>query len=111
MVKSISEKYGPRPRFSRTSLAIRIAIMKQEKGPSRRGKDSQRSLNLVRSSFSNRFGLIIYTKKVNADVQLAVTEAVRVEKLEAPAREAERQKKQTDDRELARQKNQKSFRP
>jgi hypothetical protein len=38
-------------------------------------------------------------------------EAARVDKLEAPAREAERQKKQTDDRELARQKNQRNFRP
>jgi hypothetical protein len=38
-------------------------------------------------------------------------EAARVEKQEAPAREAERQNKQTDDRELARQKHQKSLRP
>ena len=46
-----------------------------------------------------------------ASAELALTEAARVEKQEAPAKEVERLKKQTDDRELARQKNQKSFRP
>jgi len=47
---------------------------------------------------------------VNADAELAMIEAARVGKKD-PAREAERQKKQTDDCGLARQKNQKSFRP
>jgi hypothetical protein len=48
---------------------------------------------------------------VNTEAALALEETARIEKQEAPAREAERQKKQTDDRELLRQKNQKSFRP
>jgi hypothetical protein len=111
MVKSISEKYG-----APTTIFLDVAANTNSHYDTREKsvatwEDSQRSLNLVRSSFSNRFGLVIYTKKVNTDVQLAVVEAARVEKLEAPAREAERQKKQIDDRELARQKNQKSFRP
>jgi hypothetical protein len=48
---------------------------------------------------------------VNIDAGFAMIEAGRVEKQEAPAGEADRQNKQADDRELARQKNQKSFRP
>ena len=111
MVKSISEKYGAPTTISLDVAAnTNIHYDTREKSVAT-WEDSQRSLNLVRSSFSNRFGLVIYSKKVNTDVQLAVVEAARVEKLEAPAREAERQKKQIDDRELARQKNQKSFRP
>jgi hypothetical protein len=111
MVKSISEKYGP-PSTVSPDIAANVSNHYEATEKSiATWEDSQRSLNLVRSSFSNRFGLIIYTKKVNADVQLAIVEAAKVEKLEAPAREAERLKKQTDDRELARQKNQKIFRP
>jgi len=36
---------------------------------------------------------------------------VKLEEQEGPNREAERQKKQTDDLEVARQKNRKTFRP
>jgi len=38
-------------------------------------------------------------------------EAAKLDEREGPQREAERQKKQLDDLEVARQKNQKSFRP
>jgi len=72
---------------------------------------SQYSFNLVRTSFTDHLGLVIYSKRVSTDAELAMIEAARVEMQEAPAKEAERQKKQTDDRELARQKNQRSFRP
>ena len=74
-------------------------------------EDSQYPFNLVRTSVTDRFGLVIYSERVNTDAELALIEAARVEKQEALAREAERQKKQTDDRDLARLKNQKSFRP
>jgi len=74
-------------------------------------EDSPYSFHLVRTSFTDRCGLVIYSERVNSDAEFAMIEAARVEKQDAPAREAERQKKQTDDRDLARQKNQKSFRP
>jgi hypothetical protein len=74
-------------------------------------EDSQYSFNLVRSSFSDGFGLVIYSKRANAEAELAIAEAVKLDKQEGPQREAERQKKQTDDLEATRQKNQKSFRP
>jgi hypothetical protein len=110
MVKSISVKYGPP-----TSVAPEPATLNARYGAQQRPvaswEDSQYSFNLVRTYFTDRFGLDIYSKRVNTDAELALVEAAKVEKQEAPAREAERQKKQTDDRELARQKNQKSFRP
>jgi hypothetical protein len=74
-------------------------------------EDTQYSFNLVRSSFSEQLGLIIYSKRVNAEAALAIVEAAKLDEREGPQREAERQKKQLDDLEVARQKNQKSFRP
>src|SRR6516165_2385452 len=41
----------------------------------------------------------------------SIVEAVKLEEQEGPQREAERVKKQMDDLEVARQKNQKTFRP
>jgi uncharacterized protein (DUF58 family) len=74
-------------------------------------EDSQYSFSLVRSSFTDRFGLVICSKRVNAEAELAILEAVRLEKEQGPKKEAERQKKQTDDLETVRQKNRKVFRP
>jgi hypothetical protein len=74
-------------------------------------EDSEYSFNLVRSSFTDRFGLVIFSKRVNAEAERATAEAVKLEEQEGPQREAERQKKEADDLEVARQKNQKTFRP
>jgi hypothetical protein len=74
-------------------------------------EDSQYSFNLVRSSFSDGFGLVIYSKRANAEAELAIAEAVKLDKQEGPQREAERQKKETKDLEAVRQKNRKIFRP
>jgi hypothetical protein len=73
-------------------------------------EDSQYSFRLVRSSFSGGFELVIYSKRINAEAEVALAEAVKLEKQEEPQREAERQKKDADDLEVTRQKNQKSFR-
>jgi hypothetical protein len=74
-------------------------------------EDSQYSVNLVRSTFSDGFGLVIYSKRANAEAELAIAEAVKLDKQEGPQREAERQKKEAKDLEVARQKNLKNFRP
>jgi len=74
-------------------------------------EDSQYSFNLVRSTFTGGFGLVIYSKRANAEAELAIAEAVKLDKQEGPQREAERQKKQTDDLEATRQRNRKIFHP
>jgi hypothetical protein len=111
MMKSISAKYG-----SVTSVA---PLVDPSSNADYDGKgrliasweNAQYSLSLVRSSFSERFGLIIYSKQANAEAELAIAEAVLLEKQKGPQRAAEREKKQSDDLELARLKNQKIFRP
>jgi len=111
MVKSISAKYGPatsvKPQVD--SATNERYDMKQR--PVATWEDSQYSFNLIRSSFSGSFELLIYSKRLNAEAEVALAEAVKLEKEEEPQREAERQKKQTGDLEATRQKNQKSFRP
>jgi hypothetical protein len=74
-------------------------------------EDAQYSFNLVRSSYADRLGLIIYSKRVNEEAELGIAEAVKLDEQEAPQREAALEKKQTDDLEVARQKNRKIFRP
>src|SRR5712692_2160849 len=111
MVKSISAKYGPP-----TNVVLEIDSVKSdpydvEQKPVAYWEDAQYSFRLVRSSFTDHLGLIIYSKRVNAEVALAIVEAVRLEKQEGPKREAERKAKQIADLEAAREKNQKSFRP
>jgi hypothetical protein len=111
MVKSISAKYGPA-----TSVKPEVDSATNERYDMRQKpvatwEDSQYSFNLVRSSFSGSFELLIYSKRLNAEAEVALAESVKLEKEEEPQREAERQKKQTGDLEATRQKNQESFRP
>jgi hypothetical protein len=111
IVKSISAKYGPAtivaPEIdSTTNVGYET---KQKAVASWEGE--QYSVNLVRSSFSDVLGLVVFSKQANTQAELAIAEAVKLDEQEGPKREAERQKKQTDDLEAVRQKNQKSFRP
>jgi hypothetical protein len=74
-------------------------------------EDSEYSFTLVRSSFTDRLGLSIYSKRVDAQAELAIAEAVKLDEQEGPKREARRQKQETDNLEVTRQKNRKVFRP
>jgi hypothetical protein len=111
MVKSISAKYGPATNIMLVTDSTKINRYDVSQEPVATWEDAQYSFNLVRSPFTDRFGLTIYSKRVNAAAELAIAEAVKLDEQEGPQREAERQKKQTDDLETARQKNRKIFRP
>ena len=111
MVKSISAKYGPA-----TIVAPEVDSATNERYDSKQKpvaswEDTQYSFSLVRSSYNDVLGLVALSKLTNAQAELAIAEAVTLDEQEGPKREAERQKKQMDDLEVARQKNQKSFRP
>jgi hypothetical protein len=111
MVKSISAKYGPATNIMLVTDSAKIDQYDARQKPVATWEDAQYSFNLVRSPFTDRSGLTIYSKRVNAAAELAIAEAVKLDEQEGPQREAERQKKQTDDLETARQKNRKIFRP
>jgi hypothetical protein len=111
MVNSISAKYGPATiPPPRVEPALYAGFSDGDKTVAS-WEDSQNFFKLVRSAFTNRFGLIIFSKRVNAEAELAIADAVTLEKQEKPQRDADLKKKEADDLEAERLKNQKAFRP
>ena len=111
MMKAVTARYGP---VANVPLAIDAAANDRYDMSAKivaSWEGSQYSVDLVRSAFTDDFGLMIYSKRVNADAELAIAEAVKLELQERPKREAERQQKETADLEMARQKNRKIFQP
>src|SRR5260370_11907476 len=76
-----------------------------------RWEDSQYSINLFRATSLTSFGLVMFSKRLYGQAEAAIAESVKLEGQEDLQKEIERQKKETDKLEVARQKNQKSFRP
>lgn len=111
MVKSISTKYGPATSVT-TVLERSLKDSYEEKESLVASWENPKySLNLVRSSFTGLFGLIVYSKQANAEAELSIAEALLLEKQNGPKKAAELAKQQSDDLEVARAKNQKTFRP
>jgi hypothetical protein len=74
-------------------------------------EDSQYSINLFRFSLSNRFGLVVFTKLMDAKAEAARTEAVKLEQQEAPGKERARVKEEADGLNRVRQENLRTFLP
>ena len=111
MVNSISAKYGPATLLEPVpDFALTEKYSDSDKSVASWG-DAQYLFKLVRTSYTNRFGLILLSKRVNADAELAIADAVILEKQEKPQRDADLKKKEADDLEAERLKNQKAFRP
>ena len=111
MVKSISAKYGQATVLDPTPDPALIEGFSNSDKTVASWEDSQYFFKLVRSPFTNRFGLILFSKRVDAEAKIAIADAVTLEKQEKPQREADLKKKEADDLEVERQKNQKVFRP
>ncbi|MBI4462990.1 MAG: hypothetical protein HY653_08800 [Acidobacteria bacterium] len=111
MVEAISAKYG-----AATRPDVEISFPTNELYNSTekviaRWEDSQYSFNLFRSTVLNTFGLIMFSKRLDAEVRTAATASLELEGQEDRQREIDRQQKKADDLEVARQKNRESFRP
>ena len=80
-----------------------------------RWEDSQYSFRLFRSSYLPAFGMIGFSKRLDALAQAATIEAVRMDKQEAPQREIERQENRDEERRASQEKarlvNNPGFRP
>jgi hypothetical protein len=61
-----------------------------------RWEDPQYSFNLFRSSYGFTFGMLAYSKRLNAVAQAAGVEAIRLDKQEAPQREITQQRMQDE---------------
>lgn len=76
-----------------------------------RWEDSQYSINLVRCKLLSSFGLVMFSKRLDAQAEAAIAESLKMDEQKIPQREADRRKKAADDLEVTRQKNRKTFRP
>jgi hypothetical protein len=112
MVRTMSAKYGT---ATRPTAEINFPTNETgEYGPTEkvivRWEDSQYSFNLFRSSLSNTFGLVMFSKRLNARAEAAIAKSLKLEGQENPQNEVARVKKEADDLETSRQKNIKAFR-
>lgn len=62
-----------------------------------RWEDSQYSYNLIRSEERSSFAMVLFSKRLDALAQSAISEAVRMDALEAPQRAAELARKQAEE--------------
>jgi hypothetical protein len=74
-------------------------------------EDSRYSFNFFRFSLSNSFGLVVFTKLMNAQAEAASAEAVKLDQQEAPGKERARVKEDADDLNRIRQENLRTFLP
>lgn len=111
MIESISANYGP---ATRPAAEITLGSNEREKILAQ-WEDAQYSVNLVRSSYASAFTMVVSSKRLDALARAAITEAIRIEREEAPQREIERQKKENEDTRIANDKarlvNKPTFRP
>ena len=116
MVSAISATYGTasRPAAKTISFSSAQGYSETEKVMAR-WEDSQYSFNLFRSSYQPNFGMVVFSKRLDALARLAVVEAIRRDEQEAPQREVDRLKKEAQEthatEEKARLANKANFHP
>jgi len=113
MIQALSKTYGT---AAKPTAEIAYHSYYAEISPViARWEDSQYSYNLVRAEDRSTFAMILYSKSLDARAQTGMIEAARLDALEAPQREAERAKKQSEENETLQEKsrlaNKASFRP
>ena len=116
MIEAISATYGIATQpAAKIVLFSSSYIYNDSEKVIARWEDSQSSLNLFRSSSQPRFGMLIFSKRVDALAQAAIVKAIRLDEQEAPQREIARQKKEGEEtraaQEKARPANKADFRP
>ena len=117
LIDSISALYGKptRPAASiRTDSSVLYGFGDDEKVIAR-WQDLQSSVNLIRSSHDQLYGLILVSKRMDGLAQEAMIEGARLDVVERPQKEIDRKKREAEveraDAEKARVVNLPAFRP
>jgi hypothetical protein len=115
IIESLSTAYGapvlaaPRPGTSPPAERFPDSVVVA------RWENADSLLTLLRGSYTSEFQLILVSKSLSARARTAVREAVRLDAIEAPRREAAERKKEAVDASAARDKtriaNKAAFRP
>ena len=111
MIRIVSAKYGVATRpAARVDFPMNPSYDATRKVIAR-WENSEYSLNLIRSSGSDTFALLMFDKGLDAQAAVSIAESVELERQEAPQKEVARAKKEADDLEVERQKNIRTLRP
>ena len=111
MVQIISAKYGVATRpVAEVNFPTNPSYNPTEKVIAR-WENTEYSLNLFRSSATDTFAIVTFDKHLDSQAAVSIAESVELERQEAPQKEVERAKKETDDLERLRQKNIEVLRP
>jgi hypothetical protein len=114
LIEALSDMYGPATKPETRIVVSTFQTYDDTEPVLARWENAEYSYNLFRSSYGS-FGLVAFSKKLDLLATAANLEADRLDKLEAPAREIARQKKQQDDEQAlqdkARLTNKSTFRP
>ena len=115
-MEAISAKYGIATKpAAKVILFSSSQVYNDSEKIIARWEDPQYSFNLFRSTYQPTFGMLVFSKRLDAQAQAAVAEAIRLDEQGAPQREIERQRKQDAveraGQEEARVLNKAAFRP
>jgi hypothetical protein len=115
VTKAISAQYGTATKPDAEVIFSSSQVYNDSEVVIARWEDSQYSFNLFRSTYQPTFGMVAFSKRVDALARAAVAEAIRLDEQEAPQREIDRQKKQDAENHAAQEKarlgNKPNFRP
>jgi hypothetical protein len=111
MVRAISGRYGTGTRLYPEINLPTHEVYEPRDTVIARWDDPQNSVSLIRSGIRESFELVVLSKRLDAEARASSIESVRLDQEEAPQKEIDRKKKEVDDLEVARQANQKTFRP
>ena len=111
MIRVISAKYGVATKPVADLTFPTKSLYGSKEKVIARWEDSKYSLNLFRSSATDTFAIVMFDKQMDAQAGVSIAESVKLEEEEAPQKEADRLKKETDDLEGERQKNIKALLP
>ena len=104
MVESLSALYGQAERPETSIIISGFQTYSDSQQVLARWENAQYSYNLFRASYGMSFGLVAFSKRLESMASAASREADRLDRLEAPARETERQKKQAEDEQASQEK-------
>jgi hypothetical protein len=104
LVESLSALYGQADTPETTIIVSPFQTYNDSQPVLARWENAQYSYNLFRSSYGMSFGLVAFSKRLELMASATNREAERLDKLEAPARESARLKKQEEDEQASQEK-------
>jgi hypothetical protein len=115
IIEAISAQYGAATEPANVEIVFSSTqVYNDSEAIIARWEDSQHSFDLYRSSYQPTFGMIAFSKGLDALARTATAEAIRLDAAEAPQREIQRQnqedEKNRESLEKARQVNKNKFR-